>query len=667
MTASKITQRSIKILCSHYGSLQYEKLQRELQHDLSLTDVVLNQMLSNTQFFTVVQGTGSKPSGSNLTLDSCIIATTSIKLCKGYTNKSCQNYQNCQHLHLCRFFILGMCKYSKGRKTCKNSHNINDFHNMSILSAHGLQKLSEKELRVLLLQNDLALLPEVCLYYNRGSNHGQFGSCTHKETCNKLHICSYFILGSCKFGDGCIRSHSFTDNTTKLLLERLCLDEELIKNLLTIYQNGNHIKSPPSTGDEEKGAACQQASTSSRGNADSEEICLYFLRKNCSYKDKCIRIHWHLPYKWQIYNKTWTNLANMEQIEMAFCDPDNSISFEPSSINFETMMCGSNPVRRLSTASSVTKPPYFIMTTEWLWYKKEKLGTWTEYGCQDDHALPVTSADLENVYLANKDEEMPIVIGEFSDFLSFKEMCQKNVLQGTSNEVRRRPRFITEEDVEKKIQGKSQSAQVEASACEPKNIPENWDKSTLSDMGYQRVALSTFSKEYEEIQSLFQQTMPTGAIQKIDRNQNLGLWEIFQWQKERMKKRDNGKPVDERFLFCSTDPMFVDAICNQNFEWGSCAQVGTLYGNGRYFARDALDSKMDLYSDFTADTRFMFLARVLVGEFTQGRPGYHQPPRKDGRNTNLYDSCVDFPSDPTIFVIFEKCQIYPEYIIEYID
>uniref|UniRef100_A0A4W3K8G7 Poly [ADP-ribose] polymerase 12-like n=1 Tax=Callorhinchus milii TaxID=7868 RepID=A0A4W3K8G7_CALMI len=620
MTASKITQRSIKILCSHYGSLQYEKLQRELQHDLSLTDVVLNQMLSNTQFFTVVQGTGSKPSGSNLTLDSCIIATTSIKLCKGYTNKSCQNYQNCQHLHLCRFFILGMCKYSKGRKTCKNSHNINDFHNMSILSAHGLQKLSEKELRVLLLQNDLALLPEVCLYYNRGSNHGQFGSCTHKETCNKLHICSYFILGSCKFGDGCIRSHSFTDNTTKLLLERLCLDEELIKNLLTIYQNGNHIKSPPSTGDEGEIPI-------SRGNADSEEICLYFLRKNCSYKDKCIRIHWHLPYKWQIYNKTWTNLANMEQIEMAFCDPDNSIRLsQPSSINFETMMCGSNPVRRLSTASSVTKPPYFIMTTEWLWYKKEKLGTWTEYGCQVSFLfLFLTGVSLLSTF-------------QSVAFILLLEMCQKNVLQGTSNEVRRRPRFITEEDVEKKIQGYG-------------NL----------------FALSTFSKEYEEIQSLFQQTMPTGAIQKIDRNQNLGLWEIFQWQKERMKKRDNGKPVDERFLFCSTDPMFVDAICNQNFEWGSCAQVGTLYGNGAYFARDALDSKMDLYSDFTADTRFMFLARVLVGEFTQGRPGYHQPPRKDGRNTNLYDSCVDFPSDPTIFVIFEKCQIYPEYIIEYID
>lgn len=44
------------------------------------------------------------------------------------------------------------------------------------------------------------------------------------------------------------------------------------------------------------------------------------------------------------------------------------------------MYCGFGKVRRLSTASSVTRPPHFILTTEWIWYWKDEYGVWKEYG-----------------------------------------------------------------------------------------------------------------------------------------------------------------------------------------------------------------------------------------------------------------------------------------------
>lgn len=84
---------------------------------------------------------------------------------------------------------------------------------------------------------------------------------------------------------------------------------------------------------------------------------------------------------------------------------------------------------------------------------------------------------------------------------------------------------------------------------------------------------------------------------------------------------------------------------------------------GSYFARDA--SYSDNYCGEDSYTRTMFLARVLVGEFTLGSSSYVRPPLKD--NQNFYDSCVNSSSNPSIFVIFEKQQIYPEYLIEYID
>lgn len=52
---------------------------------------------------------------------------------------------------------------------------------------------------------------------------------------------------------------------------------------------------------------------------------------------------------------------------------------EPS-VDFLTMTYKGSPVRRLSTASSASKPPHFILTTEWLWYWKENTGKWVEFG-----------------------------------------------------------------------------------------------------------------------------------------------------------------------------------------------------------------------------------------------------------------------------------------------
>ena len=84
---------------------------------------------------------------------------------------------------------------------------------------------------------------------------------------------------------------------------------------------------------------------------------------------------------------------------------------------------------------------------------------------------------------------------------------------------------------------------------------------------------------------------------------------------------------------------------------------------GSYFARDA--SYSDKYSRTQRSLRrVMFVARVLVGEFVTGSSSYARPPSRT-LGKGLYDSCVDRPADPSIFVVFEKHQIYPEYIIDY--
>ncbi|KFP28052.1 Poly [ADP-ribose] polymerase 12, partial [Colius striatus] len=191
--------------------------------------------------------------------------------------------------------------------------------------------------------------------------------------------------------------------------------------------------------------------------------------------------------------------------------------------------------------------------------------------------------------------------------------------------------------------------------------PPHWDKSAIPEVGFKLVELDSSSEEYQKVKVDFQRTMPKTVIKRIRRVQNPSLWELYQWQKEQMQKSNREKAVDERFLFHGTSRKYIDAICQQNFDWRICGLHGTVYGKGSYFARDA--SYSDYYCGEDSNTKTMFLARVLVGEFTLGRSSYVRPPLKD--NQHFYDSCVNNSSNPSIFVIFEKQQIYPEYLIEY--
>ena len=62
--------------------------------------------------------------------------------------------------------------------------------------------------------------------------------------------------------------------------------------------------------------------------------------------------------------------------------------------------------------------------------------------------------------------------------------------------------------------------------------------------------------------------------------------------------------------------------------------------------------------------KHIYLARVLIGEFTVGNSSMLVPPPKYPQDpTILFDSVVDDTLNPEIFVIFHDAQAYPEYLI----
>ncbi|XP_010282007.1 PREDICTED: zinc finger CCCH-type antiviral protein 1-like, partial [Phaethon lepturus] len=379
--------------------------------------------------------------------------------------------------------------------SCKYSHDIINAENKKVLKIHELSGLDENELRVLLLLSDPFLLPDVCPFYNRKD-----GTCS-QQNCNKLHICRHFLQGECRFLS-CKRSHNLLDTHALRVLETGGIDVTMASNIQTIYDH-KHVefnkelkkgksassdvtgqsthRLPTAAGGKDKDKKDDSSAKALKDNKEDkcDEICVFYVWKYCKHKDKCRFVHYHLPYRWQVYNGiTWNDLSMMEEIEKAYCDPKNS-SIAGKNINFQTMTCCSSSLRRLSTPSSVTKPT-FALTTKWIWYWKNDQGQWIEYGEQGegDSVKSPSSDVIENLYLADPDATISFQAGLHDYDLSFKEMTQTNISFKTRRRVCRRPKFVSFEDVQKIKKGQRDSS-IPNQAC-----PIHWDQSALPDLGY---------------------------------------------------------------------------------------------------------------------------------------------------------------------------------------
>ncbi|XP_055761613.1 protein mono-ADP-ribosyltransferase PARP12b [Salvelinus fontinalis] len=440
---SRVIHHATSILCSNKGSLALQQLHRKVFQRVEITEDDFWYIVKKCSRFVAVR---NRERTDEWGADCVIVAKTSLRLCKNYTKQDCRD---CQELHLCKYFVYGNCRFGKGRKQCKFSHDVRSEHNYTLLRECTLHELHEDDLFLLLLQNDPTLLPEVCSHYNKGS--GPHGACTFRDGCTKLHMCMHFVHDDCMFGPKCKRQHVIDQHGRRMLEER-GLSGDIINDLPFVYQNLHRLNTPttPYTAKERVG---ELISSPVIKKEDRKEICLHFIRRNCRFQDQCIRVHFNLPYKWEVFDGNgWIRLHHTEDIERAFCDPRNTHSPGSRPVDFLTMTQESDPVRRLSTVSSVTKPAHYILTTEWLWYYKGDHENWIEFGRPDDkqRTTSLSSRELEEAYLADRSAEVTIMKGHRNYYLSFQDMYQRNPKHNTKRRVRRRPRFISIVEVENK-------------------------------------------------------------------------------------------------------------------------------------------------------------------------------------------------------------------------
>ena len=144
---------------------------------------------------------------------------------------------------------------------------------------------------------------------------------------------------------------------------------------------------------------------------------------------------------------------------------------------------------------------------------------------------------------------------------------------------------------------------------------------------------------------------------------------LFVYRKKREMERKYGQGgANELHLYHGTQPEIVQNIVHDNFDFRIAgSRVGALYGDGSYFATTAKYS--DLYASQDSNTGYktIFVAKVLAGKITVGKPGMKRPPQIDPSDfkKGYYDSVVNNVLSPNIYCVFDMNQYYPEYYVEY--
>ncbi|KAJ7407734.1 hypothetical protein WISP_124915 [Willisornis vidua] len=193
-------------------------------------------------------------------------------------------------------------------------------------------------------------------------------------------------------------------------------------------------------------------------------------------------------------------------------------------------------------------------------------------------------------------------------------------------------------------------------------LPKEWED--MQNEWVKLVNLKPSHPEYKEVEKKFRTTCTNFTIEKIERVQNPHLWQAYQLKKKSLCKK-NKSENNEKLLFHGTAESSLSKINASGFDRGFAGKNAAAFGNGTYFAAHASYSAQDVYSVPDRNgKKHIYLARVLTGQFCAGKPGLKTaPPKNTADPPDLYDSVVNNVSNPTVFVIFNDIQAYPEYLI----
>ncbi|XP_053718390.1 protein mono-ADP-ribosyltransferase PARP10 isoform X1 [Synchiropus splendidus] len=271
-------------------------------------------------------------------------------------------------------------------------------------------------------------------------------------------------------------------------------------------------------------------------------------------------------------------------------------------------------------------------SVEWVWHDPITLKQ-NPYSC--DAAL------LIEKYYQMKLEKLDIMFNHQPYVLHFDTMEEYNVTTGKSVKISRRQDYVgkvTEEEQDQML-GPPKLVRLPCDSEEYKSVVERF--------------LQTSSREIHVVQ-----------VAKFQNN----LLHCQYKLKKASVLLQAGQDKVERTLYHGTSESAVNEILFHGFNRSYSGKNGAAYGNGVYFA---VNSSLSLKNTYSSPNlrghKFIIVAKVLTGAFTLGALDMRTAPLKKTSGASdtpiRYDSVTDNLLTPTLFVIFNDTQAYPEYLI----
>uniref|UniRef100_A0A8W8NNB7 C3H1-type domain-containing protein n=1 Tax=Magallana gigas TaxID=29159 RepID=A0A8W8NNB7_MAGGI len=180
----------------------------------------------------------------------------SIDICNNVRN--CPGFPQCKDLHICRYFMMDNCIHTK-RKTrapCPYPHSLDSKHNRKVRQYHNLLSLDINALKKRMQDSaDFASQEapvdlKLCFYYTR--------RVCERDDCPYLHLCEFFVKGSCKFGRRCKKNHDVCARDIEAILREHNIDadgdeEDILENIRArLYGDGEEESEEEVTSEEEE-------------------------------------------------------------------------------------------------------------------------------------------------------------------------------------------------------------------------------------------------------------------------------------------------------------------------------------------------------------------------------------------------------------------------------
>ncbi|XP_055494687.1 protein mono-ADP-ribosyltransferase PARP14-like isoform X1 [Leucoraja erinacea] len=198
-------------------------------------------------------------------------------------------------------------------------------------------------------------------------------------------------------------------------------------------------------------------------------------------------------------------------------------------------------------------------------------------------------------------------------------------------------------------------------------LPATW--SDMSNREFVKEVVPKGTLEYNEVAEKFKMSCENYVVKiiKIERIQNLKLWQSYSIRKKTVERKIPGANV-EQILYHGTTKGILHKVNKTGFNRSFCGRNATSYGKGTYFALKASYSCNNTYS--TPDRskcKYIYQARVITGNkcFGTERMLEPAPVNAHGDPTDLCDCAVNDLINPAIFVIFCDDGAYPEYLITF--